>query len=374
VNALRMLVVGAGIAGLATARALGQAGFQVEVVERQPRWRHPGAGMYLPGNSTRALDELGLADAVRARAVEITSQRFCDHRGRLLCEVDLAQLWGAVGLCLALPRAELHDVLLAGAGGTIRMGVTATAISQRAGRVAVTFSDQSSGDYDLVIGADGIDSTVRRLAFGDDTAARPVGQVGWRFVAPCPPGVTAWSVLLGRRAAFLTLPIGSGRVYCYADVVAPRDAAAAAADEAARLRALFASFAEPVPTILRALDHTAVVHTSVIEEVAIASWVRGRVVLVGDAAHATSPNMAEGAGMAVEDALVLAQCLAVEPAVPEALARFERRRRPRTDWVRAQTHRRDHTRYLHPTVRETALRVFGRRILRGNYRPLTAAI
>jgi 2-polyprenyl-6-methoxyphenol hydroxylase-like FAD-dependent oxidoreductase len=254
------------------------------------------------------------------------------------------------------------------------MGVTPTALSQRTDGVAVAFSDRTSGDYDLVVAEDGIRSEVRRLAFGDAPPPRPVGQVGWRFVAPCPPEVTTWSVLLGRRAAFLTLPIGSGRVYCYADVVTPDDEVAPVADEAARLRALFASFAEPAAAILRALDHASAVHTSVIEEVSIPSWARGRVLLVGDAAHATSPNMAEGAAMAVEDALVLAECLAGRPAVPEALARFEARRRPRTDWVRAQTHRRDHTRYLHPAVRAATLRLLGPSIFRRNYQPLTAAI
>jgi FAD-dependent urate hydroxylase len=375
VSTLRILIVGGGIAGLAMARALHQVGITVEVVERQPRWQYPGAGMYLLGNATRALRALGLEAAVRSRAVQITHQRYSDHRGRLLCEVDITGLWGAVGPCLALPRAELHDVLRAGANSTpVRMGVTIGDLSQQAGSVGVAFSDRTSGDYDLVIGADGISSTVRRLAFADTAAPRPVGQVGWRFVAPCPPQVTTWSVLLGRRTAFLTLPIGSGRVYCYGDVIASPDAASPAANEVARLRALFAEFAEPAATILEALDDATAVHTSVIEEVTIDSWVRGRVLLVGDAAHATSPNMAEGAAMAIEDALVLAECLADLPAIPEALARFEARRRTRTDWVRAQTHRRDHTRYLHPTIRNTALRVLGRRIFQGNYRPLTAPI
>jgi FAD-dependent urate hydroxylase len=98
--------------------------------------------------------------------------------------------------------------------------------------------------------------------------------------------------------------------------------------------------------------------------------VRDHVVLIGDAAHATSPNMAQGAAMALEDALVLADCLRDIRAIPDALAAFQARRRPRTDWVRAQTHRRDHTRYLPPTVRDTVLRVLGRRIFHANYRPL----
>jgi FAD-dependent urate hydroxylase len=94
------------------------------------------------------------------------------------------------------------------------------------------------------------------------------------------------------------------------------------------------------------------------------------VVLIGDAAHATSPNMAQGAAMALEDALVLTDCLSRIPAIPDALAAFQARRRPRTDWVRAQTHRRDHTRYLPPTMRDNVLRFLGRRIFHANYRPL----
>ena len=97
---------------------------------------------------------------------------------------------------------------------------------------------------------------------------------------------------------------------------------------------------------------------------------RDRVVLIGDAAHATSPNMAQGAAMALEDALVLAAALREIAAIPDALAAFEAARRPRTDWVRAQTHRRDRTRTLPPAVRNGVLRLAGRRIFRANYRPL----
>jgi 2-polyprenyl-6-methoxyphenol hydroxylase-like FAD-dependent oxidoreductase len=109
---------------------------------------------------------------------------------------------------------------------------------------------------------------------------------------------------------------------------------------------------------------------STIEEVALDRWAHERVVLIGDAAHATSPNMAQGAAMALEDALVLADCLRKIAAISDAIAAFEARRRPRTDRVRAQTHRRDHTRYLLPAIRDTVLRFLGRRIFHANYRPL----
>jgi FAD-dependent urate hydroxylase len=363
----RVLIVGGGIAGLALARTLARVGELPELIEREPAWRPAGTGMYLPGNATRALRALGLGAHLADRAVEIPRQRFCDHRGRLLREVDVAVLWRPVGPCLAIHRADLHELLLEAAGDVpIRLGRAVDRITQRNGTVSIECSDGTSGDYELVVGADGIHSTVRRLTFGPTAVPRAVGQVGWRFVAARPPEVTTWSVMLGRRTAFLTIPIGDDRVYCYCDVVSSPDADGGDDDLAER----FSGFADPAATLLNALEPAAEIHFSTIEEVALDSWVRDRVVLIGDAAHATSPNMAQGAAMALEDAIVLAGCLRDIRAIPDALAAFEARRRPRTDWVRTQTHRRDHTRYLPPTVRDNVLRVFGRRIMHANYRPL----
>jgi 2-polyprenyl-6-methoxyphenol hydroxylase-like FAD-dependent oxidoreductase len=363
---LRVLVVGAGIAGLATARALARAGLAPEVVEREPASREAGAGIYLPGNAARALRALGLDAAVAERAIEIPRQRFLDHRGRLLAEIDVGGLWAGVGPCRALHRAALHAVLRDGAGDIpIRAGVTPDRLAQHDGRVEVHLSDGTRGEYDLVVGADGVHSAVRSLAFGV-APARPLGQVAWRLVAPCPEEVTTWSVMLGRRGAFLTVPIGRGLAYCYCD--ADGDLAAHRSPE--RLRELLVEFAGPARAMLDAAGEA---HVAAVEEVAPASWREGHVVLVGDAAHATSPNMAEGAALALEDALVLAECLAAIAPVPRALSAFEARRRPRTDWVRAQTHRRDRTRRLPAAVRSAVLRTAGPRIFRANYAPLRAA-
>jgi 2-polyprenyl-6-methoxyphenol hydroxylase-like FAD-dependent oxidoreductase len=361
-----ILIVGAGIAGLGAARALAGAGFAPEVVEREPAWGETGMGIYLPGNAARALRALGLERGVVDRAVAIPKQRFCDSRGRLLLEVDVAALWNGVGPCLALHRAELHAVLLEGAADVpIRMGVAVRALRERNGSVAVEFDDESTGEYDLVVGADGIHSTVRRLAFGQDAPARPVGQLGWRFVTGCSAEITTWSVMLGHRIAFLTLPIGKGRAYCYCDVAV--NSGQDADEDPVRL---FSGFAQPVPGLLDPVARGEIVHRSTIEEVALDEWTQGRIVLIGDAAHATSPNMAQGAAMALEDALVLAESLRRLDTIPAALRAFEAQRRPRTDWVRAQTHRRDRTRYLPTVVRNTVLRAFGKRIFRSNYRPL----
>ena len=342
---LRVLIAGSGIAGLALARALARDGAAVEVVERDAVPRTAGAGIYLPGNTARALRALGLEPQGR----EIPRQRFCDQRGRLLFEVDVARLWAAVGPCLVMHRSDLHALLREAAGDVpVRHGLTVARIAGQ----AVELSDGSGGDYDLVVGADGVHSGVRALAFGAAAAAPlPVGQTGRRFLAPRPPEVATWSVMLGRDATFLSMPLDGERAYCYWD--------GASAD----------GFAAPAPALLAGAG---AIHEAPIEEVALDTWVRDRVVLIGDAAHATSPNMAQGAAMALEDALVLAAALRETASVPGALAAFESARRPRTDWVRAQTHRRDRTRALPPVVRNSVLRPAGRRIFRANYRPLLA--
>ena len=367
----RALIVGGGIAGLALAPMLARNGVEVDVVERESTWRPAGTGMYLPGNAARALRALGLEAQVASRSVEIARQRFYDHHGRLLCEVDVAEFWAAVGPSLALHRTELHALLREAAGEVpIRLGLAVERLAQRDGIVAVEFSDATSGEYDLVIGADGIHSAVRRLTFESAAVPRPVGQIGWRFLAPRPPEVTTWSVMFGRGTAFLTLPIDGDSVYCYCDVVSPRDHDTPERDPGQRLKELFSEFAEPVATLVDALGGAADIHVAKIEEVTLDRWAHERVVLIGDAAHATSPNMAQGAAMALEDALVLTNCLRRIPAIPDAIATFEARRRPRTDWVRAQTRRRDHTRYLPPKIRDNVLRILGRRIFHANYRPL----
>jgi 2-polyprenyl-6-methoxyphenol hydroxylase-like FAD-dependent oxidoreductase len=368
VDALRTLVVGAGLAGLALARALRRAGFDPEVVDRAAAFAEVGAGIYLPGNAARALRALELEDAVAGRAATIGHQRFRNHRGRLLGEIDLHRYWGRLGPCLALHRADLHAVLREGV--QVRLGCAVQALERIEGPVEVRFEDGRQAAYDLVVGADGLRSVVRRLAV-DARPPVPVGQHSWRWVTDGPPEADAWSVLLGRGASFLTIPIGRGRVYCYADVLAdPGGDGDRDGDPVGRLRARFAGFADPVPELLERLPDPGAIHVAPIEQVAEERWGRGAVVLVGDAAHAMSPNMAQGAALAFEDALVLADSLRQAGSLDEALGGFVARRRPRTGWVRAQTHRRDRTRNLPPPLRDPLLRALGQRIYQANYRPL----
>ena len=179
---LRILIVGGGIAGLALGRALREQGVVPEIIERAASWPTRGTGLYLPGNGVRALGALGLADTVLARAVCMSHQRILDHTGRQLAEIELAELWNRVGLCVGIARGELHRILLEGAAGVpMRLGATVTTLSQQDGEVDVAFADGSTGTYDLVVGADGIHSSIRQLVFGG-IRPRHLGQASWRFL------------------------------------------------------------------------------------------------------------------------------------------------------------------------------------------------
>jgi FAD-dependent urate hydroxylase len=359
-----VLIVGAGIAGLAAARTLRGWGATVEIVEKAPGAAVLGAGIYLPGNAVRALDDLGLAEQVQARAVRIRRQRVADHSGRFLFDFDVDEVWQGVGPSLATHRADLHQVLLAGAKDVpIRFSCSPVSIVDTDDHVRVAFDDGGEGRYDLVVGADGVHSVTRRLLFGAQAAAaRPVGQYARRFVVPGPEA-PEWSLLAGRGTVFLTIPIGDGNVYCYTDC---KPALARTP-----LRDLLADYADPVPTLLAAAD-AADVHGAPVEEVTLPRWSRGTALLIGDAAHATSPNMAQGAAMALEDAIVLADALAGARSLVEALRAYEERRRVRTGWVLAQTHRRDRSRGLPPVIRNAVLRRTGRKLFATGYAPLHA--
>jgi 2-polyprenyl-6-methoxyphenol hydroxylase-like FAD-dependent oxidoreductase len=369
-DGVRVLVVGAGIAGLAAARTLHDWGADVEVVDRLPAPPREGTGIYLLGNAVRALRRLGCAEEVAAHAVQIRRQETSDHRGRPLFTVDTDALWDGVGPCLALRRADLQQALLdALTAVPVRwgQGVEALSLDEAGASVSIGGGEER---FDLVIGADGVHSTVRRLVLGPD-AVRCVGQHARRFVVQADVPTGTWSVRLGRGTAILAIPIGGGRVYCYVD---------GPVDDPRSLRELLADYTDPVPALLDALDAAldaeggaAVVQAGPIEEVVLDAWSCGAMLLIGDAAHASSPNMAQGAAMALEDAIVLPEALAAATTLGDGLAGFERRRRPRTDWVREQTHRRDRARSLPPAVRNVVLRRFGPRILRGNYGPLTRA-
>jgi FAD-dependent urate hydroxylase len=363
---LRILVVGAGIAGLAAARGLRVAGFRPDVVDELPASTVPGAGIFLPGNASRALKQLGLDAPLRPLGDLIFRQVFLDEAGDVLFELDVAALWAGVGESRALSRADLHQVLLTGVGGEVRYDTAVSGLEIVDGAAKVEFSDGSVAEYDLVIGADGRRSAIRAKA-GLGGYATPTGQIVYRSVVAGGPPLSDWTALLGRKSSFVVMPMGGRRLYCNADETVTPDTPNPA-DPPARMRELFGSFGGPVPAILAAMDKVQVART---DEVVLERWSAGPVLLVGDAAHATAPTLAQGAAMAFEDAVVLGEVLQATPTdIPAALAAYEARRRPRCGQVREQTVERDRTRDVPPALRDPMLRRRGQRIFADQYRGL----
>jgi len=366
---LRILVVGAGIAGLAVARALRLAGFRPDVVEELPATMLPKAGIYLPGNASRALRHLGLDAPLRPLGDLIFRQLFFDSRGRSLFEMDVAAVWAGVGESRALSRADLQQVLLTGVGGEVRYDTSVRDLEIFEAAAKVEFGDGSVAEYDLVVGADGRRSTVRAKT-GLGGPATPTGQIVYRSVVSGGPPLSDWVALLGRRSSFVVMPMGGRRLYCHADETAPD--APDPADPVARLRELFGAFGGPVPAILDAVESVQVART---DEVVLESWSRGPVLLVGDAAHATAPTLAQGAAMSFEDAVVLGEELkACAGDVPAALHAYEKRRRPRCGAVRDRTRERDRARDVPPALRDPMLRRRGLRIFAEHYRALVTPL
>ncbi len=362
---LRILVVGAGIAGLAVARALRLAGFRPDVVEELPATMLPGAGIYLPGNASRALRQLGLDAPLRPLGDLIFRQVFLDARGRELFEMDVAGLWAGVGESRALSRADLQQVLLTGVGGEVRYDTAVRDLEIFDATAKVEFADGTVTEYDLVVGADGRRSTIRGKA-GLGGAAVPTGQIVYRSVVTGGPPLSDWTGLLGRRSSFVAMPMGGRKLYFHADETAPDSPNPD--DPIARVRELFGGFGGPVPAILKAIEKVQVART---DEVVLDTWSRGPVVLVGDAAHATAPTLAQGAAMSFEDAVVLGEELRQASGdVSGALSAYENRRRPRCAEVRDRTRERDRTRDVPPALRDPMLRRRGLRIFSDHYRPL----
>ncbi|MEV4428188.1 FAD-dependent monooxygenase [Streptomyces sp. NPDC049602] len=337
----RAVVVGAGIGGLTAAVALHQRGWQVTVLERATDLTPVGAGIALAPNAQRALDVIGLGDRVRALSAWQGDGGMRVPGGRWLARTDAKAAAARFGGPLVLlHRATLVEILTSALpGGVVRTGVAATVTDpgddHRPARV--TTSDTGTGarselEAELVLGADGIHSATRRTLFPDHPGPRYSGSTSWRVVVPAPARPFAPHETWGAGRLWGSQPLKDGRVYAYAMAVAPAGAHAPD-DEKAELLRLFGDWHHPVPEILAGVDPDRILRHDVHHlPDALPAFHRGRVALLGDAAHAMMPSLGQGGNQAVEDAVVLAHHARTAPDfLPgRALAAYTADRLPRT--------------------------------------------
>jgi 2-polyprenyl-6-methoxyphenol hydroxylase-like FAD-dependent oxidoreductase len=328
----KILVVGGGIAGLTLAVAARQRGIDVDVVEIMPRWDILGVGISLTGPTLRALKSLGLIEQCIDVAFGFDRIVFADAAGGEVGALKMPRLSGPqYPATVAIGRPALHDVLLHAAtelGASIRLGTTITALTQSPGSVEAEFSDGHRASYDFVAGCDGIRSTVRKLVFDDVPEATFTGLAVWRATMPRHHAVDNMQMFYGPKVKCGVNPHSQDEMFLF--LVQPiRDDRRPDADKMhLLLREQLDDFSAEVAAFAREhIDDPDKVDYRPMNSFLLPSpWYRGRVVVIGDAAHTTTPHLATGAGIAIEDAVVLAEMLATDLPAKELLDQFMTRR------------------------------------------------
>ena len=326
--AQKILVIGAGISGLATAVALQRRGHDVSVIEERIE-TSSGAGISIWPNALAALDEIGLGDVVREAGGRVTAGALRWRDGSWLRHPSPQRLVKALGEPLVVIRRSALTKALADAlaDGTVHTGLSARELVATGDGVRVMLSDATTRDASAVIGADGTRSVVARHLNGA-LAHHYVGYTAWRGVADCTIDPDVAGEVLGPGIEFGHVPLGSDRTYWFATERAPAGHAAPQG-ELDYLRARFASWADPIPAVLAATDRADVLRNDLYDREQARQWSRGPVVVVGDAAHPMRPHLGQGGCQGLEDAAVLARFVEGDDNLAAAFARFAAFRRPR---------------------------------------------
>jgi 2-polyprenyl-6-methoxyphenol hydroxylase-like FAD-dependent oxidoreductase len=327
----RVLIVGAGMAGLTLGVALRRVGIDCEIVEQRPDLTEPGTGISLQGPALRSLQGLGLVDQCIQRGFGYSQFKSCDAAGNVTGTVDLPRLLGPdYPATVGILRQAVHEVLareLQALNVPIRLASRPTQIEQQQHSVLVTFADRSRSNYDLVVGADGAFSSVREMIFGSQYEPRYTGQMNWRATVSKPPEVLGRHSYFGPTNKSGFNPISPTDMYIYIVQNVPERPRWADAELPRMMRDLLAEFGGALG---KARDEVQspeqIICRPITSLIVPAPWHRGRVVLIGDAAHATTPHLASGASIAIEDAIVLARLLAAEASLDTALNRFSEQR------------------------------------------------
>ncbi|MDH4581665.1 2-polyprenyl-6-methoxyphenol hydroxylase [Pseudomonas sp. BN415] len=334
----KALIVGGGIGGLCAAIALCRQGVSVDLVEIKSEWTVYGVGIIQQSNVVREMSRLGVLDRYLDAAYAFEDVGIYDLQGNVLARIPGQRLAGPeYPANVGISRLALHQVLSGTAielGTQVRLGLSVERLEQDADGVDVTFTDGSTGRYDLVVGADGVYSKIRGMLFGDTYRPRFTGQAVWRYNFPRHPSIDHLASYVGSEGNAGLVPLAGDLMYMFSTSHEPgnpwhepKDFADLMRDRIQHIGGLVGELREQIT------DSSQVVYKPMEVVFVDEPWFKGRVLLIGDAAHATTPHLGQGAGMAIEDALVLSLELAGEGPLEARLNRFMARRFERCKYI-----------------------------------------
>lgn len=330
--AQRILVIGGGFSGMSAAIECAKRGAEVDLVEIDPGWRNYGAGISLGGATLRAFRQLGILDAFLEHGAAHDGVSLRLPHGVQVAELPTPRIAGpdvpGGGAIMRPVLARLLADATRAAGAAVRLGCTFTAIEPHGDGVDVAFTDGQRRRYDLVIGADGLYSKLRETLFPGAPRPRYTGQACWRAVVPRPPEIRTATMWLGPKVKPGVNPVSQTEMYLFLLEPRPVNTHVAPSAFVDQVRALLADFPAPELQAIRAglTPDSQIVFRPLEGLLMPRPWSQGRVVLIGDTVHATTPHLASGACIGIEDALVLADELGRHARVEAALAAFEQRR------------------------------------------------
>jgi len=324
----KVLIVGGGISGLAAAAALHKIGIDAEIVEKELEWNVYGVGIIQPPNALRALNEIGLADACMKQGYSYPGFDYYTGKGHFMFQGDSPSIEGYPGVN-GISRRKLHDFLLEAVekiGTKIYMGSTVNRIENISNGVKVELSNGISAVYDLVIGADGANSKVRKLLFGD-IVQKYSGQGVWRYTLPRPKEVDRGLFYYGQKAKAGLVPMSKDEMYLLVTTHEPGNSRFLNDQLHVLLKERLTEFGGAIAdTANQITDPKQVVYRPIFTHMLPKPWYKGNVLLVGDAAHGTAPHLGQGASIAIEDVIVLADILKNNLKVEESFKIFMEKR------------------------------------------------